>query len=118
MSFEGTNSSGAELRPASGFTGWTGSKFALPLLGGALAFAGSCAVAVESTMHPAVQPAWRPISHIGAGTARAVVMKANHFRPKTDLGRRLLALRAAAIAKGMPLVPVGSIISDLEELRG
>lgn len=118
MSFEGTNSVGTELRPADGAAAWTGNKFAMPFLGGMLAFAGSCAMTAEGAMHAVVQPAWRPVSHIGAGTARAAVMKANHYQPKTDLGRRLLALRAAAIAKGMPLVPASRIISDLEEFRG
>lgn len=118
MSFEGTNSVGTELRPAGGLAAWTGSKFALPFLGGMLAFAGSCAIATEGAVHVVVQPAWRPVSDIGAGTARAAVMKANHYQPKTDLGRRLLALRAAAIAKGMSLVPADKIVSDLEESRG
>lgn len=117
MSFEGTNSIGTELRPAGGSAAWTGGKLALSLLGGMLAFAGSCAVAAEGATHAVVQPAWRPISDIGAGTARAVVVKANYYQPKTDLGRRLLALRAAAIAKGMQLVPAGRIVSDLEAFR-
>ena len=118
MSFEGTNSVGTEFRPASGLSAWTGGKFALPLLSGMLAFAGSCAVGAEGAVHAVVQPAWRPVSDIGAGTARATVVKANHYQPKTDLGRRLLALRAAAISKGMQLVPAGRIVSGLEAFRG
>lgn len=113
MSFEGTNSVGVELRPLA----WTGSKLALPLLGGMFALAGSCAMVSESAVH-AVQPPWRPVSDIGEGTARAAVIKANHYQPKTDLGRRLLALRTAAIAKGMPLIPASSIAKELEEFRG
>jgi hypothetical protein len=76
------------------------------------------AVAAECAAHHAVvQPAWRPVSDIGAGTARAAVVKANYYQPKTDLGRRLLALRAAAIAKGMQLIPASRIVSDLQAFR-
>jgi hypothetical protein len=82
-----------------------------------LALGGSYAVVAEGAAHALVQPAWRPVSDIGAGTARAAVVKANYYQPKTDLGRRLLALRAAAIAKGMQLVPAGRIVSNLEALR-
>ena len=118
MIFEGTNSVGTGFRPAGGPATWTGGKFALPLLSGMLAFAGSCAVSTEGAAHVVVQPAWRPVSDIGAGTSRATVVKANHYQPKTDLGRRLLALRAAAIARGMQLVPAGRIVSGLEAFRG
>lgn len=117
MSFEGTNSVGTELRPAGGPVTWTGSRFALPLLSGMLVFAGSHAVAAEGAAYAVVQPAWRLVSDIGTGTARAAAVKANYYQPKTDLGRRLLALRAAAIAKGMQLVPAGKIVSDLEAFR-
>lgn len=117
MSFEGTNSVGTEPRPAGGLAAWTGSKFALPLLGGILALAGSYGVATEGTAHAVVLPTWRPVSDIGAGTARAAVVKANYYQPKTDLGRRLLALREAAITKGMQLVPASRIVSDLEAFR-
>jgi len=118
MSFESTNSARTEIRHLETPAAWTGSKLALPLLGGMLALAGFYATAHVTAAHTVVPPAWKPVSDIGAGTTRAAVVKANYYQPKTDLGRRLLALRAAAIAKGMQLIPARRIISELESFRG
>ena len=119
MSFEGTNSIGTTLRSGSALP-MSGNRFVTPLLSGMLVFAGSCAPAVEVEAPPRddIRPAWAPVTGVGAGTARAAVMKPDRYQPKTDLGRRLLALREAAIAKGMRLVPVAKIVADLEEFRG
>ncbi len=117
MSFEGTNSIGTALRSGSGLpTG--GNRFVTPLLSGMLVFAGSCVPAVEvEAPRDVIRPAWEPVTKVGAGTARAAVIKPNRYQPKTDLGRRLLALREAAVAKGMRLIPAAKIVADLEEFR-
>lgn len=118
MSFEGTNSTSTSLRSGSGFA-MSGNRFVTPLLSGMLVFAGSCVAAVDAEApRDVIRPAWEPVTGVGAGTARATVMKPNRYQPKTDLGRRLLALREAAIAKGMRLVPAAKIVADLEEFRG
>ncbi len=96
-----------------------GNRFVTPLLSGMLVVAGSCMPAIDAEApRDVIRPAWEPLSGVGAGTARAAVMKPNRYQPKTDLGRRLLALREAAIAKGMRLVPAAKIVADLEEFRG
>ena len=119
MSFEGTNSIGTALRSGSGLP-MGGNRFVTPLLSGMLVFAGSCvsAVEVEAPPRDVVRPAWEPVSVVGAGTARAAVMKPDRYQPKTDLGRRLLALREAAIAEGMALLSEDEIIAELDGLRG
>ena len=118
MSFEGTNSTGTSLRSGSGLA-MGGNRFVTPLLSGMLVFAGSCVPPVEvEAPRDVIRPAWEPVTGVGAGTARAAVMKPNRFQPKTDLGRRLLALREAAVAKGMRLIPAAKIVADLEEFRG
>lgn len=116
MNIEGTNSAGTELRPSGAFTSWSSGKLAL--VGGILAFASSGLSAPEHMSRMVIEPAWRPASTIGVGTARAVHTRANRYQPKTELGRRLLALRTAAIAKGMPLIPAERIASELEAFRG
>lgn len=118
MSFEGTNSIGTSLRSGSGLA-MGGSRFVMPLLSGMLAVAGSCVSAVEAeASREVIRPAWEPVTGVGVGTARAAVIKPDRYQPRTDLGRRLLALREAAIAKGMRLVPAAKIVADLEEFRG
>ncbi|PKM08778.1 MAG: hypothetical protein CVV14_02840 [Gammaproteobacteria bacterium HGW-Gammaproteobacteria-4] len=42
---------------------------------------------------------------------------ANRYVPKTALGRRLLALREAAIRDGAELIPVRAIIADIAAFR-
>lgn len=119
MSFEGTNSIGTSLRSGNALP-MGGNRFVTPLLSGMLVFAGSCvsAAEVEAPPRDVIRPVCEPVSRVGAGTARAAVMKPERYQPKTDLGRRLLALREAAIAKGMRLVPAAKIVADLEEFRG
>lgn len=54
------------------------------------------------------------------GTARTnhfVKAPTNRYVPKTSLGKRLLALREAAIREGVELVPVREIIADLAAFR-
>ena len=42
----------------------------------------------------------------------------NRQAPKTDLGRRLLALRERAIAKGMRLLSQEEILAEIRQRRG
>lgn len=42
----------------------------------------------------------------------------NRYVPKTSLGKRLLALREAAIREGAELIPVQEIIADIAAFRG
>lgn len=118
MSFEGTNSIGSAL-PAEGEAITFGSRFGTPLLSGMLMLMGPhLATAEEALQRDIVEPAWVRAAGVGVGTARAVVLQSNRYQPKTDLGKRLLALRQAAIAKGMKLVPAAEIIAELDEFRG
>lgn len=56
------------------------------------------------------------------GTARvnrlAKAASGNRYVPKTALGKRLLALREAAIREGTELIPVQEIIADIAAFRG
>lgn len=96
-----------------------GNKILTPLLSGILVLAGSCVPAIEVEMpRDVIRPVWEPLTRVGAGTARSAVTKPARYQPKTDLGRRLLALREAAIAEGMELLSEDEIVAELEELRG
>ena len=118
MSFEGTNSIGSAL-PTEGGAVTFGSRLGTPLLGGMLMLMGPHLATVEEGLpRDIVEPAWVRAAGVGVGTARAVVLQSNRYQPKTDLGKKLLALRQAAIAKGMKLVPAAQIVAELEEFRG
>jgi hypothetical protein len=59
-------------------------------------------------------------SHMSTAQATAVKLTEweTGFRPQTDLGRRLAALRAEAIASGMVLLSAGQIREELRLHRG
>lgn len=69
-----------------------------------------------SSEHP-INNEIHQVSNAMGGTTRIAMPPADRYKPKTELGRKLVALRQAAIAKGMPLVPAADIISGLEESR-
>ncbi len=117
MSFEGTNSIHPSLPSGSGLP-LAGNRLVTPLLSGMLVVAGSFMPAVDvEAPRDVIRPAWEPVTKVGTGTARAAVMKPNRYQPKTDLGRRLLALREAAIAEGMELLSENEILAELDEFR-
>lgn len=95
-----------------------GSRIATPLLAGVLALANSPAPAEKSLVPTPTGTTWISSSTIGFGTPRAFAMKANHYQPRTKLGQRLLALRQAAIAKGMRLLSEDEIVAEVEASRG
>lgn len=117
MNFEGTHSTGSVLPSDSGGS-TLGSRLGTPLLGGMLMLMGPHLAAEEGLPHDIVGATWVRPAGVGSGTARVVVLQSNRYQPRTDLGRKLLALRQAAIAKGMKLVPAAKIVADLEEFRG
>jgi hypothetical protein len=116
MNLLGTNSTGTVVRKGGSHV--HGVRVVVPLLSGMLLLSGPCSGSIEeSAPRDFIRPAWSPVSAVGRGTARAAIIKSNRYQPKTALGRRLLALRETAIAKGMRLIPAAKLVADLEEFR-
>lgn len=117
MSANQTNAA-AKLRSPDEIALWCGGRLALPVLSGMLALTGMGSDASGDSAHVMFQPPWKYVSHVGVGTTRVAIADSNRYQPQTGLGRRLMALRTAAIANGMLLEPVEKIVSELASFRG
>jgi hypothetical protein len=118
MKLPGTNSVSNWSSPEDSFAGTTG-RLGVPLLGAVLAImaARTCDESAAVTAQSSPWPSWTSVSYAGGGTARSIAKPHNQFKPQNDLGRRLIELRRRAIANGMNLVPMTTIVENLERFR-